>query len=290
VQHVHGIWGFFIASAVALNTSEVQAISMPENLQFLTPSHLWQAFIFDRGIATARHQLTINTLDSPQLFYYLLNPNASGSVQKLGVTVNFLDIQETGTGQIKLDNPFSIASVSQKWLDQMPQSLQIIQGNLPTNLDISQLLPVQHLDHSPQMSAEWLSSTQKLVGAVDISRLAQALEKRTKELPLDLRGDVQSFAVTAQKTKNPPLQLFGFESILVVTAVIILIANLASRDSGFGKGNTNTNTNNTITTGNNAPSPQTQSVGGLNVTKIFGSMLIIGGSIWLLKLLIEYFL
>ncbi len=275
LQHCHGIWGFFLASSVALCASEVQAIPLPENLQFLTPSHLQQAFIFDQGIAAARHQLTINTLDCPQLFYYMLNPDASGSVQKLGETVNFLEIQEIGTGQIGLNNPFSLVSVSHSWLSQMPQSLQIIQGNSPPNLDISRLLPVQHFHHSPQMSAEWLSYTQKLVGAVDISRLAKALDKRTEELPPDLRGSVR-FAITAQKGKNPPLQLLGFEPIFIIlVAVIMLIANLSSRDSAFGKGNSD-----------NYP---VESNGSSNLILILGLILTAGGGIWLLMLLFEYF-
>ncbi|BAY60360.1 putative spermidine synthase [Calothrix brevissima NIES-22] len=293
VEHIHGIWGFFLASAVAISSSEVQAMSMPENLQFLTPSRLYQAFVFEQKIAATRHQLTINTLDCPQLFYYLLNSDACETVHNSEETINFLDIQEASTGQIGLVNPFSIVAISQQWLAQMPQSLQIIQGNSPTNVDISRLLPVQHLSHTSQMSLEWLNFTQKLVGTIDISRLAQAVEKRTQKLPPDLRTNVQSFAVTAQKTKSLPMNLLGFEPIFVVIFVIILIANLSSRDSGFGKGNTDNHINNITdninSINNNFTRQQIESNSGLNIIGCLGSILMASGGIWLLKLLFDYF-
>ncbi|BAY23313.1 putative spermidine synthase [Calothrix sp. NIES-2100] len=293
VQHIHGIWGFFLASTVVISSSEVQAMSMPENLEFLTPSRLWQAFIFEQRIAATRHQLTINTLDCPQLFYYLLNSDACASMQNSGETVNFLDIQEASTGKIGLVNPFSIAAISQQWLAQMPQSLQIIQGNSPTNLEISQFLPIQHLSHNSQMNLEWLNVTQKLVGTVDISRLAQALERRTKQLPPNLLPNVQSFALTAQKPQSLPMNKLGFEPIFVVIIVIILIANLSSRDSAFGKGNTDNNINNITdninSINNNFNRQEIESNSGLNIIRIVGSILMASGGIWLLKLLINYF-
>lgn len=81
-RHGYGNWGFFLASPQFINKSELETISLPNNLQALTREQLFQAFVFKSAIAHSRNMVMINSLDCPQLFYYLLNPTSQLTVEK----------------------------------------------------------------------------------------------------------------------------------------------------------------------------------------------------------------
>ncbi len=49
---------------------------------------MFQAFLFQGKIAQVRNDLTIHTLDSTQLFYYLLNLHNSVNNQKMNLVLS----------------------------------------------------------------------------------------------------------------------------------------------------------------------------------------------------------
>lgn len=50
-RHGYGNWGFFLASPQTVSRSEIETISLPNNLQALTPEQLFQAFVFKSASA-----------------------------------------------------------------------------------------------------------------------------------------------------------------------------------------------------------------------------------------------
>lgn len=83
---------------------------------------MFQAFVFQGEIAQVRHELTIHTLDSTQLFYYLLNPSfESFNTDDVDTNIDFLDIQESGTGLLATLDSLKLESIAQAWLEQLYQ-------------------------------------------------------------------------------------------------------------------------------------------------------------------------
>jgi len=238
-RHGYGNWGFFLASPMSIARSELESIALPDNLQALTREQLFQAFIFQENITKIRQDVTIHTLDCPQLFYYLLNPTfESPNTDEVDGTVDFLDIQESATTLVSSRDLLKLESIAQAWLEQLYQS-----PNSPDNhLDTSKLLPVQHRYHSPKMTKEWLAYLQQLLAEIDLSRLLNSLLERSQELPPQIASDLKELAErirTGKLLPNLPPKTAEFVMMLSVT---LLMANLVMPDAVFGKGDCSSGT------------------------------------------------
>ena len=232
-RHGYGNWGFFLASPQLISRSELETISLPDNLQALTREQLFQAFVFKNATAHSRDSVMIHTLDCPQLFYYLLNSTSPPEIFEVtdGSDINFLDIQETGTAQVGTRDLLQLESAAQFWIEKIYPD----QGsdNAP---DITQLLPVRHRYHSPKMTAEWLGYLKQLLVEIDIARLLNSLLERAQELPPQLARDLKQLSEKI-RSREPLSNLSPKTSeFLMLLSVTLLMANLVIPDAVFAKG------------------------------------------------------
>lgn len=235
-RHGYGKWGFFLGSPVPVERGEIEGLAFPdafpENLRALTGENLLRAFVFDAKIASGRHEVPAHTLACPQLFYYLLNPAAEvPETAEAGETVDFLDIQEAGTGLFGSGDLLELESVARAWLETMAQS-----PDLASPAEMAKLLPVQHRYQSPKMAGEWLAHVRHLLGEIDISRLLSSLLERAQELPPKIAGDLRELADKIRTgdplSKLPP----STAQVVMILSVTLLMANLQTPDAVFAKG------------------------------------------------------
>ena len=237
-QHGYGNWGFFLASPLSINRSELESISLPDNLQTITHEQLVQSFIFVAKIADVRHNITIHTLGCPQLYYYLLNPGFELLERDDEKTaVDFLDIYESSNGLLATHDLLKLESMAQVWLERIYQS----PNSLDNHPDLTKLLPVQHRYHSPKMTREWLAYLKQLLAEIDLSRLLSSLLERSQELPPQIAKDLKQLAEklrTGKPLQNLPPKTAEFVMMLSVT---LLMANIVTPDTVFAKGSSSSN-------------------------------------------------
>ncbi len=284
-RHGYGNWGFFLASPQLISKSQLETISLPDNLQAIAREQMFQAFVFKSAIAASRHSVMIHTMDCPQMFYYLLNPTSTAEVRSQENeltkeadrenTIDFLEIQELGTGRIGARDLLQLESAAQFWIEQIYPD-QDSEDNAP---DITQMLPVRHRYHSPKMTAEWLAYVKELLAEVDVSRLLTSLLERAQELPpqiaLDLKQLAEKIHCGQPLSKLPP----NAAEFLMVLSVTLLAANLVTPDAVFAKGS--------YSSGSSSCSSDDRSSYdcGMSGWKVLGFLLTAGGAIWLFNLL-----
>lgn len=268
-QHDYGNWGFFLASDQIIIKFELETILLPSSLQTLSHKQLLQAFVFESAIAHYRHGVMIHTLDSPQLFYYLLNPTPSENFAESDAEVNFLDIQETGTGQVGRDL-LQLESAAQFWIEQIYSSQE--QDNFS---NITQLLPVRHRYHNPKMTTAWLAHLKQLLAEVDVSRLLTSLLERAQELPPHIARDLKQLSErirSGQPLSNLPPKASEF---IILLSFTLLMANLVTPDAVFAKG---------FSSGSGYSSDGSDGSGKSDL-KLLGFFLAVGGGWWIYNLL-----
>lgn len=227
-HHGYGDWGFFLASKGAIERAELESLSFPDSLQVL-PKSWMHAFQIRQDIADRRHTVPIDTLDSPQLLYYLLNPGSPTEVLESPDFTDFLDLQEPGTRLIGTQNLLELDAIVELWLDRWHQPD-------PTLLPPDPMLPVQHHYHTPKMTEEGLGYSRSLLGQIEGDQLLAALLERAKELPPKLAQDLKQL-----REKMRSGQPFTYVSdhtneLMIMLMVTLLMANTAAPDAVFAKG------------------------------------------------------
>jgi spermidine synthase len=281
-RHGYGNWGFFLASGQPIEKSDLEEITLPDNLQVLTGEKLSQSFIFSDELAKIRHDVTIHTLDCPQLFYYLLNPNFESTyINKVDKTVDFLDIDESSNALFATRNWLELESMARIWLEQIYQS----QNDPEANPDISQLVPVQHRYHSPKMTREWLAYLKQLLAEIDLSRLVNSLLERAQELPPQIASDLKQLAEnlkTGKPLPNLPPRVSEFVMMLSVT---LLMANLVTPDTVFAKGSYSSGSSDYSSDSTTYSTLDSDYVGDdSGLTKFWGFVFATIGVFWLIKI------
>ncbi|MBD1897093.1 spermine synthase [Coleofasciculus sp. FACHB-129] len=277
-RHDYGNWGFFLASPVTIQRAELEGITLPENLQAIALKNLLKVFEFENAIAHSRHSVNIHTLDCPQLFYYLLNPHIQSPqiIEAIDEkTINFLDIEEAGTGVIGLRDLLQLESTAQRWLEE-------VQDN---EIDTSKLLPVQHPYHNPKMTAEWLAHLQKLLSEIDLSRLLGSILERAQELPPQIAAELKQLSDkirTGQQilTLSPRAAEF-----IMMLSVTLLMANLASPDAVFAKGYYSGSSHSPGSSGYSGGNTYYSEGDWSWFNRTIGFVLTAAGGIWLINLL-----
>ena len=234
-DHGYGKWGFLLASSQVIQREEIEEISLPDNLQYLTQKNLIQSFIFTEEIAENRYNCMVNTIENKQLFYYLLNRVNNSDIElnsEEKEIVNFLDINEETSTEIGNINALDLETVAKFWLENI--YTQPDAENPP--VDINQYIPVRHRYHSPKMTTSWLTHIQDLLLEIDCQRLLKSILQRTQELPPQIANELKN--LSEKINSNQPLsnlspKTFQFITLLSVT---LLMANLVSPDSVFAKG------------------------------------------------------
>ncbi|XGV97475.1 MAG: hypothetical protein ACAF41_32740 [Leptolyngbya sp. BL-A-14] len=234
-EHGYGDWGFFLASAVPITRSEVEAITLPSSLRALPVIDWRNAFQIPATIAQHRHAANVHTLDCPQLFYYLLNPRlqliTTTSATSDQPWVDFLDLQESGTGAIGTRDLLQLDSIATAWLDHLHQTKK-----LPQSAQVSELMPVQHRYHNVQMTTEWLSYLKALLEEVNINQLLASLLERAQELPPQLVRELKQL-VEKIRTGQPLTYVSEHTAELItLLSVTLLMANVTTPDIVFAKG------------------------------------------------------
>lgn len=274
-RHGYGNWGFFLASPVSIERTELESIALPNDLQALTHEQLFQAFIFQEKIAQTRHDVTVHTLDCPQLFYYLLNPPFDPlEADNVDTTIDFIDIQETSKGLLATRDLLKLESLARVWLEELYQS----QSFPENNPDITKLLPVQHRYHSPKMTKEWLAYLKQLLSEIDLPRLLNSLLERSQELPPQIARDLKQLTEnlrTGKPLPNLPPKTAEFVMMLSVT---LLMANLVTPDAIFAKGSYSSGSS-------GYSSGESIYVGDVNwQAKFWGLVFTVGGIAWLVNI------
>jgi spermidine synthase len=236
-RHGYGDWGFFLASSVPIERSEVETVTLPSRLRALQSESWFQAFKVREAIASHRHTVNIHTLECPQLFYYLLNPQLLSETFELAtasdseVLVDFLDFQESGTGLIGTLDPLTLDSMVKVWLNHLNQSKG---SDLAFNVE--QLMPVQHRYHSPKMTQEWVEHLKSLLGEIDANQLLSSLLERAQELPPQLARELKQ--LQRKIRLGQPLAYVSNHTgeLITILSVTLLMANLTAPDAVFAKG------------------------------------------------------
>jgi spermidine synthase len=235
-RHDYGDWGFMLASTAPIVRSELETIQFPENLREIQTETWLDAFLIAEKIANHRHTVYIDTLNYPHLFYYLLNPEVSiespeFTPDSIHPNINFLDIQENGTGLTRLFDPLQLESIAKKWLDQLNQS-----DTRQISLENHHLIPAQHYYHEPRMTQEWLGYLRSLLHEIDANQFVPKLLDRAQELPPQLTRELKQL-LTKVRTGQPLTYLSKHTTELItVLSITLIMANLAAPDSVFAKG------------------------------------------------------
>lgn len=277
-RHDYGNWGFFLASPVSIQRSELEAITLPKNLQAIALENLLKVFEFENAIAHIRHSVNTHTLDCPQLFYYLLNSHIQ-SPQILEAidekSINFLDIEETGTGLIGLRDFFKLESTAQMWLEEVERNA----------VDTSKLLPIQHPYHNPKMTAEWLAHLQQLLSEIDLSLLLNSILDRAQELPPQIAAELKQLSDKVRSGQQLSTLSPRAAEFIMMLSVTLLMANLASPDAVFAKGYYSGSSHSSGSSGYSTGTTY-YSEGDWNwFNKTLGFILTAAGGIWLINLL-----
>ncbi|MBW4691090.1 MAG: spermine synthase [Lyngbya sp. HA4199-MV5] len=234
-EHGYGDWGFFIASEVPMTRSEVEAVDLPANLSALQPYRWQTVFQIPTTIAQHREVPKVHTLDSPQLFYYLLNPRLQLTTTLIDDSapqfIDFLDVQEEGTGAIGTHDLLQLDAIATAWLDQLHQAKKF-----PQAAQSAEMLPVQHRYHSPQMTTEWLTYLKALLEEVNLNQLLASLLERAQELPPQLARELKQ--LTEKIRTGQPITYISEHTAELITllSVTVLMANVATPDIVFAKG------------------------------------------------------
>src|SRR4028118_1874322 len=232
-HHGYGDWGFFLASPVLITRSEIESIELPKNLQLLTYYKLFKAFVFQEKIARVRHNVTIHSLNYPQLYYYLLNPiDNLEETEILDEEVNFIDIYESSNGLIGQPDFLKLESIAQLWMKTISQDKM----SLDNQPNIDKLLPVQHRYHSPKMTREWIGYLRHLLSEIDLSRLLNSLLERGQELPPQMASELKQLADNLRTGKSMPNLPPKTAEFVMMLSVTLLMANLVVPDAVLGKG------------------------------------------------------
>jgi spermidine synthase len=227
----YGTWGFFLASAVPIERSEIEQLTLPKHLRELTLPRLLATFCFEGAIAAHRHNLNLNTLAHPHLFYYLLNPPLTGPTEP-EPQVDFLDLQEEGTGAVSDFDEMQLEAIAQRWLARVQQA-ELGHAELG---DLRQLIPVQHYHQNSEMVKEWLGYLKALLAEIDPKALVEQLLARSQSLPPKLAQDLKQLLADL-KTGKPLTYISTHTSeLMTVLAVTLIVANLATPDAVYAKG------------------------------------------------------
>lgn len=232
--HGYGNWGLFIASPQVITKNEIETISLPNNLHSITDKQLLEAFIFESAIADYRHQVTIHTLESPQLFYYLLNQssNQENLLIQSGKYIDFLIIEDTISVQIGRSDSLNLESVAQFWLE----NIYCDEVNSKNSPDINRFLPARHRYHSPKMTSSWVAHLNELLTEIDVKQLLNSLLLRSQELPPQIANELKNIA--DKINSNQPLAKLSpkMAEFITLLSVTLLMANLVAPDIVFAKG------------------------------------------------------
>jgi spermidine synthase len=249
----YGIWGFLLASALPLLRTEILTIQPPTQLKVFNLNTLRQSLQFPESLARNRQKVYINTLEYPQLYYYLLNPTLEITLPESTAYLDFLEIEDFASCLPNPSNPLQLEEILKTWLD---SDLEI---NLPP------LLPVQHPYHSPQMNQDKVFYLQELLGSIDGQKLLEAVEKKAHNQPPEKSQSIGEIVKQIRAEKVTP-RIVEFMSAL---SLVLLLANLSHPDAVFAKGG------------------YVSSNAGINnwITKIIGASLIAGGAFWLIRAL-----
>ncbi|MGB8698301.1 MAG: hypothetical protein WCD18_02700 [Thermosynechococcaceae cyanobacterium] len=227
----YGQWGFFLAATESIERSHLAQIALPLNLRELTLPDLLDRFRFPTAIAAGRHDLYLNTLATPYLFYYLLNATAVVPQQESDWT-DFWEIQEPSSGKIAPLDAMQLEAIALEWVRRSrqaafdPQGLESLQA----------LIPVQHYHQTPAMTGTWMGYLRSLLAEIDPKALTEALLERSKALPPKLAQDLKAWA-TALKTGAPLTSLSTHSAeLMTVLMVTLIMANLATPEAVYAKG------------------------------------------------------
>lgn len=242
-RHDYGDWGFFLASTQSIAAADLADLPFPPNLQALQPDSWQEVFQFPAAFARDRHQVCIHTLESPQLFYYLMNfnrfhgdesPNSPPVAEEPApeTEINFLEIEEAGTGLVGTGDHLQLDTLAKFWLAR----LDPIQHANDVPLNDAELLPVQHAYHSPQMTREWLGHLRHLLREIDGKQLISSLLDRAQELPPNLVRDLKQL-IEKLRSGQPIIQVSPETAQLItLLSVMLVTANLIAPDAVFAKG------------------------------------------------------
>lgn len=238
-RHDYGDWGFLIGSPTAIEPAEFKSLDLPNDLQVVKAETWMEVFRFPTKLAGDRHTVNIHTLDSPQLFYYLLNSQLSNHETEPSPEpidsedwIDFLEIQEAGTGFIGTHDPLQLESMIQVWLDHFQQAQTISEPEQKAGY----LIPVQHPYHDSRISQEWLGYTKALLSEIDAKQLLSNLVDRAQELPPQLAKDLKQLLEKVRS--GQPLTYISEHTaeLITILSVSLLVANLATPDAAFAKG------------------------------------------------------
>ncbi len=246
-RHGYGDWGFFLAATTPITRSELATLLLPPGLQALSAASWLTAFQLPMAIANQRHNVHIHTLDCSQLFYYLLNPQLETETNPAITTtaaptetpsvIDFLAIQETGTGTIGDADQLQLETMAKLWLDQLNQSHTIDPNNIDHHAhELNALIPVQHRYHSPRMTREWLGYVRSLLTEIDLNQLINSLLDRAQELPPQLARELKQLGEKIRS--GQPLTYISEHTteLITILSVTLIMANLTAPDSVFAKG------------------------------------------------------
>ncbi|HEY9618076.1 MAG TPA: hypothetical protein V6C64_14620 [Microcoleaceae cyanobacterium] len=237
-RHDYGDWGFFLGSPTAITSEELKLLTFPQDLQRFNPETWTEVFRFPAKTTRDRHTINIHTIDHPQLFYYLLNShNTSRQADLVDAAkpedwLDFLEVQEVGTGLISTQDPLQLESMIQVWLEHFHQAQS---GDEPKP-QVGELIPIQHPSHDLRISQEWLGYTKTLLSEIDAKQLLSSLVDRAQELPPQLAKDLKQLLEKVRS--GQPLTYISEHTaeLITILSVSLLVANLAAPDAAFGKG------------------------------------------------------
>lgn len=236
-RHGYGDWGFLLGSDTPIARSEMDKLILPADLKALQSPSWQQAFQVPAPIAQLRQFAQIHTLACPQLFYYLLNPKIQPEVTSLPaseacLTVDFLEIQDAPIALVETASALQLDAIAQVWLQQLRQ----LRMSDRSELNLEQLIPVQHRYHSPTMNQEWFGYLKHLLNEIDLQQLLTCLLERAQELPPQVVRELRQLIEKVRASQPVTYISEHTAELITILAVTLIMANLSTPDAVFAKG------------------------------------------------------
>ncbi len=229
-------WGFFFASMEPILRSEILSLELAEpRYQLSTLAQLEKLFRFPQATGERRIYSMPAKGESDMLLHYCRNAKSEEMVHEVGWDglagkIDEAPIPPVDSGDHLL--PFEVRAAFQSG------SIEADEVNEQTIFRrIIELMPSMNSGHTRKMIAEFLSDPARFLSTIDFRALVEELLRRASELPKMLVDELSLLKEHVHEFLGDYDRLFKLGTrVVTITALVVIVGNLISPDSVYGKG------------------------------------------------------
>lgn len=236
-------WGFFLASAKAINANEIAGQLTQFHLRkyLLEEQDLQRLFVFPEELFEFQAKSLPARLGSDILIHYFNNAEelkaASGAVRDaftLDLTNLSVPVASTGMEILPPELNSALAASLLAVSENDSAESYDVENCLREVLD---LMPVMQRSQSSELIADFLENPAVFLRAIDIPGLLARLLQRAAELPAQLVAELELLREKMQEWTDDQFSFLSLGSrILTVLTLVIVVGNLLYPDAVYAKG------------------------------------------------------